>query len=175
MLQWAALAFLGIFIVGLTRQLGMLVQPTDARSYPEGPAVGSTLPSSVLLHNERASVASLLENSGHLALLIVEKGCPDCDTLMKLLWEQASWRQTLPIAGLLPQADQEFLLEAGHIFRLVLSDEDGSRTAALGIGAFPAVLVLDPDLTVVAKGLGGEGVFQTLEAMPLSNAPLQAR
>ena len=63
--QWAVLAFLSVFVLGLTRQLGnFLVSRQELVAADSGPPLGGELPSEILAAAERQQVASLLSDRG---------------------------------------------------------------------------------------------------------------
>lgn len=162
--QWAAIIFLGIFVVGLTRQLGVMVRPTDASAHPEGPPVGSNLAATVFQDAEQKEIERLVARGGPFALIALEEGCPDCQTLTTMIRSGRPWEGPLPLVGLVQASGQDFLFAAGEAFDLVLSDPEGFRATALGIGVFPTALLLDERRTVLAKGLGGDGVLEACHA-----------
>lgn len=84
--QWAVLILLGLFVLGLTRQLGeMLVSPRQRLGHSRGPRLGKSLPPRLLPAHDRPRLQALMSerDSKFAAVLVVGEGCPRCATLLE--------------------------------------------------------------------------------------------
>ena len=84
--QWAALIFVGVFVIGLTRQLGRyMVTEREEIAHSVGPDVGKALPADLLPRADRDRLAELIRSSagGWGAVLVVDPDCPGCAALLQ--------------------------------------------------------------------------------------------
>jgi hypothetical protein len=154
--QWAVLAFLGIFVLGLTRQLGFFLVPRGQADGEIGPDVGKPLPRELLgryAHERLRELIAAREHASAGAILVIDEACSDCrDTLERLA---ASPRPDLPVVGLLTGTHEpDFRARAEQVFDFVADDPEGERSEKAGISGTPFLVVVDDGLVVRDIGLG---------------------
>jgi hypothetical protein len=157
--QWATLLFLGVFIVGLTRQLGRFILPHEFErpglAPVQGPPIGARLaqliPEPLLRALTRASSAS--ESSELVVLAIVRDHCASCDVLLNEL--SGSSARPPVVALVTDPASAEHVATVAAAVDDVVRDPDGQTAKDLLIAATPFVLLLDDNLELLHKQLGG--------------------
>jgi hypothetical protein len=86
LLQWAALVFMGIFLIGLTRQLAhFLVDPKEQYANDTGPRLGKGLSEDLLTRAEREQVSALFASrrTAWGAIVVVAETCIGCKAMLE--------------------------------------------------------------------------------------------
>jgi hypothetical protein len=149
--QWAALLFLGIFVLGLTRQLGDFLVPRRERAAQDrGPDVGKGIPEELLSQDERARMSELMAERGveWAALLIVGEDCPRCQQLIERLIATGV-PDDAPVAVVSSRSSAshaELLASAADVVAV-----DGARLEAADLHIKPFALILDRSFKVLHK------------------------
>lgn len=154
--QWALLIFLGIFVLGLTRQLGAFLTATrDQKAAVTGPSIGKVVPRSLLSAQERQRLADLIRGRGvdWGAILAVDDRCTGCDELLAGL-EADGVPERGPLFVFSRSSDEEHQRRLAAIADHVVVDPRRMKRANLTITPF-AILV-DEHLNVVRKAIGTE-------------------
>ncbi len=151
--QWAAIAFLGIITLGLTRQLGHFLTPNQQLLTDSGPEVGSSL-TGRLREEDVHAMRSLLarRTAAHGAILVTDQSCFGCKQLLEMLSRQRA-PDHLPLTALVKRSGPEFIAEVAEIVDQVIVDDEGKLTGELGILGTPFLIVVDADLNVVHREL----------------------
>lgn len=149
--QWAALLFLGIFVLGLTRQLGDFLVPSRERvAENRGPKIGKRLPAGLLPAGDHRRLLELMEERAArwAALLVVSEDCPRCKTLIERLAETGA-PDHAPVVALSSRSgpDHTAVLEATADIVVV----DGKSLEKADINVRPFVLIVDRTLKVRHK------------------------
>jgi hypothetical protein len=151
-LQWMVLLFLAVFVVGLTRQLGLsLVRSSQASAETQGPDVGKALPRAVLTQDERRRLQELMTERGSdwAAVLAVDERCPGCDLIIGTLEEEGVPGGPGPTIAVTRTADDAFRGRLEGVFDLVAVDPD--RLKAADLSMTPFVILLDRKFRVAHK------------------------
>lgn len=151
--QWAVLAFLGVFVLGLTRQLGkFLVSPRQELVADNGPALGKRVPERILGGDDAGQVARLMRERDvdWSAVLVVGEGCVGCGPLLERL-EADGVPDGGPVVIAARSASPEYRERLERLADVVVVDEQA--VADLKIRATPFGLVLDDMLRVQHKDL----------------------
>ena len=159
LLLWIGLLTLGVVVVVLTRQIGLLherLAPMGALASQQGPEVGEAAPELRLTDLSGRPVQIGGEGRGERTLLFfLSPTCPVCDTLLPTLLRVAS--EESPGLRLVLASDGE--PEDHHAFRrkkgleeilYVLSAELGIRFA---VAKLPTAILIDENGIVRAKGM----------------------
>lgn len=154
--QWAVIAFLGILVLGLIRQLGLFIVPRKDQLLYRGPDIGSELPSSLLdgFPPDRLSDEIRRSTTGLGILAVINERCIGCNGLVQRL-ETAGWQHDIPLLAVVDARDPEFASRVEKVFPHVVRDDDLQRAKAIGITATPFILALDADLRVRHRGISG--------------------
>lgn len=154
--QWAALIFMAIFLIGLTRQLGrFMVGEREEIANSVGPDVGKRLPPEVLPDAERERFADAIEASpaGWGALLVVDQECIGCAAALEAL-EHGGAPDEAPIAALSRMSNADHEERLARVSEVVVVDPD--RVSRAGFRVTPFVFIVDADLRVAHKALTGD-------------------
>lgn len=157
--QWAVLAFLGVYVLGLTRQLGKFLVPHREELARMGPAVGDALPDGLLTATQRQSLLQLVRTSGQgaAALVVIDERCSGCVALVEALsGRPVSDAEPRFIAFLKEPSEGEFAERVAESFDLVLADPTGEALDRADIFGTPLLLVVDGDLVVRHKSFAGD-------------------
>lgn len=154
-LQWAVMAFLAIVAVGLTRNLGRLIVPQReqlAESY--GPPTGTRLPRGLLSPEVEAAFQRKMETDEHGwgLVTVVNPNCDACDA-----WIEGFERDGVPAGAPLVLLSSGSTSEHEATLRR-LTDAvvtDGAAISQANLGATPFLMIVDSDLKVRRKHLGG--------------------
>ena len=155
-LQWAAILCLGVMCFGLTRQLGHFLQPHVEQVLSMGPDVGQELSEQLLTGDERLAFDALRSDATTDvgAIVVLNEQCSGCLGLVDSL-ERDGFEQLGPLAVVAKEASPAFVERLRMTFPLVVVDAESARTAAAGIVANPALLIVDSDYKVVHREFGG--------------------
>lgn len=151
LLQWAVLVFIGVFVFGLTRQLGNFIVPKREQLATEiGPSVGKPLPRDVLSGDARARVARLFAEggAGFGSLVVVDEECTGCKALIERL-ERTPLPGGGPLVIMSHKSGPDHAARLNRISPIVISDPEGLTAA--GLNTAPFVIVLDEQLKVLHK------------------------
>lgn len=150
--QWAVLAVLGIFVVGLTRQLGaFLVAPKDLAALEAGPDVGASLPKGFLSTEERRTVDAALRTRGEdaaVVFLVVSEECAACKGLLAGIEEDGIPEGVVVVAYSRGSGD-EHRRRLESVSDLAIVDEKRLDEADLPVTPF--AVVTDAKLRVLHK------------------------
>ena len=153
-MQWAVLAFIGVFVVGLTRQLGMFIVPRVQQIEAAGPQLGKRLPSELVSEAESDVLRQVISewNAPGIAVVVVDHACAVCQRLVAGIGERGGAERLaqsvgLPFAALVKPSPPEFIEAVQKAFPITLVDGAGEARKA-GLAATPFVLVLDEELRV---------------------------
>jgi hypothetical protein len=151
--QWAALVVLGVFVLGLTRQLGAFLTPRAQELADMGPDVGQPLPEFLFTGDERGRLIELIAGSSATrgTVLVLDERCAGCRALVEDLRAVVE-RMVMPLAVVLKESrDDDFRRAVAAIAALVVHDETGAVSQRAGIFGTPFAMVIDGSLTVVEK------------------------
>jgi hypothetical protein len=151
--QWAALLFVAVLVVGLTRQLGNFLIPRHEQlALDVGPRVGRKLPGDLLSPDEHRQVLDLIQErrTGWAAFLVVSEGCPGCKDLLERL-ESTGAPQRAPVIALSRKSGEEHVTALRAATDLVIVD--GARLKAAGLTITPFAMIVDRSMTVLHKQL----------------------
>jgi hypothetical protein len=154
--QWAVLIFLGIFVLGLTRQLGAFLTTTRAmKADVTGPSIGKVVPRSLLSAEERRRLVDLIRGRGvdWAAILAVDDRCSGCDELIAGL-EADGVPEGAPLFVFSRQSDEEHRRRLAAIADHVVVDERRMKRADLTITPF--AMLVDDELRIARKAIGTE-------------------
>lgn len=148
--QWALIAFLCVFVLGLTRQLGnFLVPPREQLAHQHGPRIGDQLPSQLLGEDGRERLVALMHerNAAWCAIFVVAEDCPGCSSLLERL--KSSRLGPAPIVAFARTSSPEHRRLLREVADLVIIEPVGLKEAKLLVTPF--VLIVDASLTVLQK------------------------
>lgn len=149
--QWAAIVFIGIFVFGLTRQLGLfLVDRREQAAHDLGPAVGRSVPTDVLPDPQRAQLLEAMERRGTQrgALVVVGEDCIGCDSLIGRLHDEGR-PERVALAFLSRKSDRRHRKMLDELADAVVVNKDAMDKANLR--ASPFVMLVDERLKVLDK------------------------
>lgn len=152
-LQWIVLLFIGMFVFGLTRQLGRyMVGHRQEIANDIGPDPGKPLPLEILDADERQEFEHLILESPERfgMLLVVEEECPGCQAMLARI-EDGLAPEGVPRAILSKTTSAAFRRRLEQLADIVVVDEH--RMDSAGLRVTPFVFVLDRDLRVGSKSL----------------------
>lgn len=151
--QWGAIAFMAVFVFGLTRQLGrFLVPPAEQAAMELGPDLGSVFPLSLIDRSEQERLTQLMDDRGTdwAAVLIVSDDCPGCESLLESLADPRAGVRP-PVAALSRRSGEDHRAKLDRVADVVRVDRDGLRDESLR--TTPFVLLVDRRFKVVHKQL----------------------
>jgi hypothetical protein len=150
--QWAALVFLSIVGIGLTRQIGnLLTAGRDQKAELEGPKLGAVVPTSLIAPDERAQMRALMAAKGvsHAGVIAMDRRCAGCDEMLADL----DTGQPVPLPLLILSKDSD----EAHIQRLQKVADilavDGRRFRRSNLTITPFTMLLDEDFRLVKKAI----------------------
>lgn len=151
-LQWAVLAFLAVFVLGLTRQLGnYLVPAREVVAHDNGPRVGAHLPNAVLGPDSREKLLAVMDARGSKWTLAAVLGetCESCKPWLE--------RLSKPVPGspavllLTRDCSDEYADRLRSVADAVIIGSAALDQARLRVTPFG--MVLDEDLRIVDKAV----------------------
>lgn len=151
--QWAVLAFLAVFVLGLTRQLGkFLVSPRDQLVAENGPAIGKQLSERAVGAGGAASLAQLMQarHTSWAAMLVVGEGCVGCEPLLERL-ETDGVPDSVPLLIAARAASVAYHERLERLADIVVVD--AKVVDDLRLRATPFGLIVDQQLRVQFKEL----------------------
>lgn len=166
--QWAVIAFMAVYLVGLTRQLGAFLAPHAAQLTEAGPHTGKRVPDSLLPSTdlERLRGVAAKSVSGLAAIVVVDERCNSCHEILESV-HSGKASVGLALTGLLKESSTDgFRQRARAAFELVFDDRTGERTQSVGIVGTPYAMVVDVSLVVRRKFFGPDLLEQMGDAFP---------
>lgn len=158
LLSWLAIAGLGLCVLALARQIGVLherVAPVGALSMSKGPAVGERVPRlrARTLAGREVEIGAPHPSGRRLLLLFVSAHCPICKVILPVAKRFAAEEQLdLLLVGDASLEEQRALIEKFdlHGMDFVNSPEIGMT---FQVGKLPYAVLIGKDTTLVAQGL----------------------
>ena len=153
LLQWAALAFVGIFLIGLTRQLAhFLVDPKEQYAIDTGPPLGKPLPDGLLTQSEREQVSELFASrrTAWGALMVVADSCIGCKLMLERV-SRSGVPDGAPLVVISRQSDADHRRYLEEIADVVIVDHKRLSRADLLVSPF--VIMFDPSYHVLHKAI----------------------
>jgi hypothetical protein len=166
--QWAALLFLGVFVIGLTRQLGNFLVPSGERVALEtGPDIGVPFPEQILDREDRSRILDLMTERGTswAAVVVVAEGCGGCKGLLEGIRADGT-PEDAPLIALSRNSGPEHAELLGELADVVVVDSE--RLGDANLLATPFGLILDDSLRVVHKQLAWD-LSEVVEVWKASN------
>jgi methylamine dehydrogenase accessory protein MauD len=158
LLSWLAIAGLGLCVLALARQIGVLherIAPVGALSISKGPAVGERVPrlTARTLEGREVVIGAPLASGRRLLLLFVSAHCPICKVILPIAKRFAREELLeLILVGDAPPEEQRALIE-----KFELHDIDFVNSPQIGltfqVGKLPYAVLISADATLVAQGL----------------------
>ncbi len=158
-LQWVATIVLGLVVVALLRQVGMLHErlgPVGALTLPGGPSVGDAplFHELTALNGERVKIGDPGEARSTL-LFFLSPSCPVCKSMIPVIKsiarEEGDALQVVLASDGDPDAQRAMVADHRlEAFPLVLSTELG---LAYQVGKLPHAVLIDDRNRIAAKGL----------------------
>lgn len=154
-LLWLSVLGLGLLVFMLLRELGRIYLGRSSSFVGDGPAIGERVPDLSVETGERSvSLSELIAGSDYTTLLITLLDCSLCTGAADAV--ERSTRNSEELGGviLVDGGDLGHFAEYGErggcqVARLA----EGDSHAELRIRATPFALLVDADLTVLAKGI----------------------
>jgi hypothetical protein len=172
----ALLVFLGVMVFGLTRQLGSFIVPRRDQLVQQGPEI-NTRPVGLLGDRLSAELRERLSGASdrRALVMVVDERCVGCMSLIDRL-EAGVWDMgDRPLVAVVKQSRPEFVARVQAVADWVVDDPTGHRLRDAGITATPYGLILDGDLRVRDRDVGG-GVEDLItrfdETAPAVNKPV---
>lgn len=146
-LQWAAIVFLTVLILGLFREISLSV-PASRRAIPEGPSEGSRLPRDLL--EELASRVPQFKAASGMTLAFVTEDCIGCRQLLAAL---ASSGDDLngTLALVMRQPSRAFSEATAELTVAKIVDTTGRYWDLCQVTATPLVIHIDSSGRVLRK------------------------
>jgi hypothetical protein len=152
--QWAAILFIGIFALGLTRQLGRFLVPRENQLPAQGPPVGADLVSRLPTEIATRVADSISHTSALSVLVVTRERCSGCEILVdRLRASSPAFRVTAIVTE---AASDDYLADLRTVFSEVARDTSGKAARQLLVTATPVIFVLDNAGRIVHKQLGGD-------------------
>lgn len=151
--QWAVLAFMAVFVFGLTRQLGsFLLEPKEEHAVTTGPDLDKPVPKALIRPRERSELAALMKARGADAasVLVVDEDCPGCSDLLDRLAHEGA-PENAPIMIVSRLSSEEHVKHLRGLADIVVVDP--ARLKEVKLDITPFLMVVDRDCRVVHKQL----------------------
>lgn len=152
--QWAAIVFLGIVCLGLTRQLGHFLISRREQLETEGPDLGRNLPTLLFRGAEVLDVERLVRQSpsGVAGIMVMSDNCYGCGESLQILDEKGPI-PGVPLIAVISSETQAFDDRVEARFDYVTRDPGLERAGRVGIHATPFLILIDGEFTVLAKSI----------------------
>lgn len=182
LLQWLLLLGLGVVVIALVRQIGILHQrlgPAGALMISKGVRIGERSPELKLqtLDGRELLIGAPQAEGRSTLIMFLAADCPVCAQLLPALkaiaQQEAEWLELIFASDGVPAQHEQFRKDKGlQEFSYVLSAELGMR---FQIGKLPYAVLLDENAVMVAQGLcnSREHIESLLEAKRMGLASLQ--
>lgn len=158
LLSWVAIAGLGLCVLALARQVGVLherVAPVGALSMSKGPAIGERVPrlTARTVEGEDIVIGAPRASGRRLLLLFVSAHCPICKVILPIAKRFAREELLdLMLVGDAPLEEQRAL-----IAKFELQGIDFINSPQIGmtfqVGKLPYAVLIGKDATLIAQGL----------------------
>jgi methylamine dehydrogenase accessory protein MauD len=158
LLSWVAIAGLGLCVLALARQVGVLherVAPVGALSMSKGPALGERVPqlTARTVDGREVAIGTPRASGRRLLLLFVSAHCPICKVILPVAKQFA--REEL--LDLMLVGDATLEEQRGLIEKFDLHGIDFVNSPQIGmtfqVGKLPYAVLIAKDTTLVAQGL----------------------
>lgn len=154
--QWALLGALGVLVVVMFRQLGLLVKGTT-KTGELGPPLRSQAPPLTYLRPGEQEARTLVPGRGQPALIaFVDPTCPSCEQLVLTLDAMAVAGELAAVRVLLLISDPASYLQISEAFSAskleIGRPADPAGLAAYRAEATPLLVAVDGDGVVAASG-----------------------
>jgi hypothetical protein len=144
--QWALLVILGLLLLGVLRQVGLMLPPPESRELASGPSLGGKVPNALLVRVRAIRNGSSSEPT---ILAFVAESCPACQHLLAELPSGEDRMPQLVLVAKQPTASFRVAVETtGYP---VIVDESGDLWRSAKVTATPLVMRISGDGTVEAK------------------------
>ena len=153
--QWIVLAFLAVFVLGLTRQLGSFMQP--GLQDDDAPGTGSALSTGFFPEPGRSTLVDLIatrSGRSEAAVFVLDEQCPDCQTVLDALTRTPRTDGYVRAAVVSGPSSDAFRRRVAGAMDLTVTDASGAKLEAGGIPGTPFALLVDDKLRVVAVESG---------------------
>lgn len=158
LLSWLAIAGLGLCVLALARQIGVLherIAPVGALSISKGPAVGERVPrlTARTVEGRDVVIGAPSPSGRRLLLLFVSAHCPICKVILPIAQRFAhEERLDVLLVGDAPLEEQRAFIEkfALHGVDFVNSPQIG---LTFQVGKLPYAVLIATDATLIAQGL----------------------
>jgi hypothetical protein len=147
-LQWVAVLIVGFFLVGVLRQLDLML-PARVKAGSGGPELGAKLPRT-LLEAVRTSVGREGLRRGVL-LAFVTENCVGCRQLLGNLRGTHTTVGQPPLALIARAPSRQFASALDDLGFPIIRDDDGRLSRAASVTATPLVVRIDESGRVMAK------------------------
>ena len=158
LLSWLAIAGLGLCVLALARQIGVLherIAPVGALSMSKGPAVGERVPrlTARTIEGQEVVIGAPRPSGRRLLVLFVSAHCPICKVILPIAKQLAGEEYLdLLLVGDGPLEEQRGLIE-----KFGLAGIDFVNSPQIGmtfqVGKLPYAVLIGKDTTLVAQGL----------------------
>ncbi len=153
--QWVVIAFMAVFLLGLTRQLGIFLVPRREQLAADGPRVGEPLDESLLTTVEADELRQVVSPFGAGVVAVIDERCQACQSLVATA-SNLRVGKDIPVAAVVRSSGAAFIGAVRDAFPLVIVDHDGDRTLDAGVVATPFMIVVDSSLRVTEKVVGAD-------------------
>ncbi len=144
--QWAFLVVLGLLLLGVLRQVGLMLPPPESRELASGPSLGGKIPSALLTQVRAVRNGSAPDRT---IVAFVAESCPACQ---RLLAELPTGQDRLPEVVLVAKRPTPgFRVAIETTGYPVIVDESGDLWRSAKVTATPLVMRIRGDGTVEAK------------------------
>lgn len=158
LLSWLAIAALGLCVLALARQVGILherVAPVGALSMSKGPAIGERVPhlTARTIDGREVAIGAPRASGRRLLLLFVSAHCPICKVILPVAKHFAREELLdLVLVGDAPLEEQRGLIEKFdlHGIDFINSPQIGMT---FQVGKLPHAVLIAKDTTLAAQGL----------------------
>lgn len=176
LLQWAVLVFLGVMVFGLTRQLGSFIVPRRDQLVQQGPEL-NTRPVGMLGDQLSAELRARLSGASdrRALVMVVDERCVGCMALIDRLETRVWDMDGRPLVAVVKQSGPEFVARVRAVADWIVDDPTGRQIHDAGIIATPYGLILDGDLRVRDRDVGGgveDLVTRFAETAPAVHKPV---
>jgi len=156
LLQWAVLTFVGIFVVGLTRQLGFFMTPNREHvAIEHGPELSQQLSFPRGVRDSLGPFRDLIasKSAGYGLVIAVDEFCPGCAGLLERLRQNGS-PDGAPVLALVKEESLDFRAEVESDVDLAVFGEDAKRVLDhMRLPVTPFVMIVDEKLRVQHKAV----------------------
>lgn len=162
--QWAAILFLGVLCLGLSRQLGVFITRRQDALAEVGPEIGRPLPKHLVPPEASAEIKRLMveRETDRAVLVVVDQACATCNTLISNL-EESPFGALGPLIAIVRNSGIEFQERVRKVADLLLNDPDGHSAREANIVATPFAMIVDGELRLVYRYPTGD-LFMVIDA-----------